>query len=117
MTESMPTLANRNLSGWQQFLRYSFVPEFWGQKRHLKSAWVKKFIHPADSGRMGWYLEVEFDSHRDCQTIYPGWWKKRVASVRVSKRLFDAQPHSVQVFCQYSRHLNQANSVRVRIAR
>jgi hypothetical protein len=116
MTESVPTLENRNLSGLQQFLRYSFVPEFLGQKHHLKSARVTKFIRPGDYHLLGWYLEVEFDSHQDCQTVYPSWWKKRVAYVRVSKRLFDAKPHSVDVFCQYSRHNNQKNSVRVRIA-
>lgn len=113
----IPTLENNNLSRWQQFLQSAFIPEFLGQEQHLKSTWVKKFIHPNDSHLGGWHLEVEFDDHRDCQTIYPSWWKKRIAYVRVSKKLFEAKPHSVDVFCQYSRHLNQANSVRVRIAR
>lgn len=114
---TIPTLENRQLSSWQQFLRYTFVPEFLGQKHHLRSASVKKFLKPGEHNLLGWYLKVEFDTEQDCQAVYPHWWKKRVAYVKVSKQLFMARPFSVDIFCQYSRHLNEQDSVMVKIAR
>jgi hypothetical protein len=97
------------------------MPEYLFRRVHLRSAFVRDQLTPSQSFRqgvgLGYFLKVEFDNHADSQTLYPRGWQKRVGYVRVSKLLFTKEPHSVDIFCQYSRLLNTTISVRCWIAR
>ena len=117
----VPTIENRQLNEWQKFCRTTLLPSFAFQPWHHRFAMVTERINPSDAGnyglRTGWYFRVKLDDGRDCQTFYPPWWKTRYGFVKVSKLLFNARPSTVDIFCQYSRHANSEDSVRIRIAR
>ena len=115
-----PTDARNDLTAWQQLWRRLLLPSYIGQPwRFEEGAWVRDRTTPLKRPcnlSLGYYLLVEFHSHRDCQTLYPNWWRTRRQWVRVSRQLYEADPIRVNIFYQFHNHLNYADSVRVKIA-
>ena len=99
----------------RQSIAMALVPAYWLRPVYIRSAFVRERIPPDVT--LGYFLRIEFDDHRDAQTLYPSGWQKRTATVRVSKRLYMAEPVLVQVFCQYSRIVNNKTAVRCWMAR
>ena len=117
--ESIDALAKDFFSlRWLRHALYiAFIPEYIGVPWKYKNARVQEKVLVQIGFFKFYYLKVIFDEYKDCQSIYPPNYKRRKGVVAVSKRLYEASPNHIGIFCQYSRHYDDTEDVKVMIAK